>query len=50
MSEEEFWEKYHFEVQKYSRKDAELDVEFFKEMLTTYGGGLNKIANSITEI
>lgn len=50
MSEEEFWRRYNIEVNKFSRKDADLDVNFFKEMLGVYGSGLNDIANSITEL
>ena len=50
MSEEEFWRRYNLEVNKFSRKDADLDVQFFKEMLSVYGNGLNDIANSIAEL
>lgn len=50
MTEEEFWRRYNIEVNRFSRKDADLDVNFFKEMLGVYGSGLNDIANSITEL
>jgi len=50
MSEEEFWRRYNVEVNRFSRKDADLDIDFFKEMLGVYGNGLNDIANSITEL
>jgi curved DNA-binding protein CbpA len=50
MSEDEFWRKYNTQIQHFTRKDAEIDVEFFKELLTLYGSGLNDIANTITEL
>ncbi len=46
MTEEEFWSTYHQQASRYSKKHLELDVEFLKEMLTTYGEGLNKINQS----
>jgi hypothetical protein len=46
MTEEEFWSTYRQQASKYSKKHLELDVEFLKEMLTTYGEGLNKINQS----
>jgi curved DNA-binding protein CbpA len=49
MSEDEFWQKYHSKVQKYSRKDADTDVSFFKEMLSVYGDGLNEISKIILQ-
>lgn len=50
MSREEFWRRYNVEVTKFGRKDSELDTLLFKEMLGVYGGGLNDIANSLTEL
>lgn len=50
ITEEQFWKLYNIEVQSYARKDADLDVEFFKEMLGNYGSGLNEIADAITEL
>lgn len=49
MSEDEFWQKYHLKVQKYSRKDSDTDVSFFKEMLSVYGDGLNEISKIIMQ-
>jgi curved DNA-binding protein CbpA len=46
MTEEEFWNTYREQASKYSKKHLELDVEFLKEMLTTYGEGLNNIQKS----
>jgi hypothetical protein len=48
MTEEEFWSTYREQASKYSKKHLELDVEFLKEMLTTYGEGLNQINQSNT--
>lgn len=47
MTEEEFWSLYKEQAAKYSKRHLELDVEFLKEMLTTYGEGLNNISRIV---
>lgn len=47
LSEDEFWQRYQQQVQSYTRKDQDLNTEFFKEMLTIYGDGLNDISSLI---
>jgi len=49
MSQEDFWIEYHKKVKKYSKRDSEIDVQFFKKMLTIYGGGLTDISEYITD-
>lgn len=47
MSEDEFWEKYNLHVQNYTIKTSEMDIDFFKEMLSVYGEGLNSISEAV---
>ncbi len=49
MTEEDFWQEYNSKIKKYESLDAEIDVEFLKEMLETYGDGLNNISKSISK-
>jgi hypothetical protein len=49
MSEEEFWQRYQDKANLYSKKHLELDVAFLREVLTTYGEGLNRIKQSIQD-
>jgi len=49
MSEQNFWKKYQIKVDEYAKMHTELDIDFFKEMLGTYGDGLNKIGESISQ-
>ncbi len=49
MNEEEFWRKYQEKANFYSKKHLELDIAFLREMLTTYGEGLNRIKQLIQE-
>jgi DnaJ domain len=49
MSQEEFWIEYHKKVKKYSKKDMQVDMEFFQKMLNVYGAGLNEISEHISE-
>lgn len=50
ITEEQFWKYYDEQVKVYTRKDLELDNEFFQEMINLYGKALNKVSQSITEI
>lgn len=47
MSEDEFWENYNLHIQNYTVKTSEMDIEFFKEMLSVYGEGLNSISGAV---
>jgi hypothetical protein len=47
LNEDEFWLRYQQQVKNYTRKDQDLNMEFFKEMLTIYGDGLNDISSLI---
>jgi len=49
MSEEDFWKNYQTKVDEYAKMHTELDIDFFKDMLSTYGKGLNKIGESINQ-
>lgn len=48
MSEDEFWNKYNQNVGKYTRKNTDLDQQFFKYMLEAYGNGLNDVSKQIS--
>jgi len=50
MSQDEFWVKYKYQVEIYSQKYTELDIQFFKKMLEIYGDGLNEIAEKVNKI
>jgi hypothetical protein len=47
MSQDEFWDNYNRYVKNYTAKTSELDIEFFKEMLSVYGEGLNSISGTV---
>lgn len=49
MSQEEFWQRYNLEVDKYARLHSDLDLEFFKMILDLYGKSLNKIGKIVTK-
>lgn len=46
-SEKEYWEQYNHQLDEYSAKYAELNISFFKLILTCYGNGLNKISKQL---
>ncbi len=43
MSDSEFKSKYNSKIDQYSKKYSDLNVSFFRLMLTSYGDGLNRI-------
>ncbi|NJS41362.1 hypothetical protein HC766_03205 [Candidatus Gracilibacteria bacterium] len=43
MSDKEFKQEYQSKVDQYSKKYSDLNVSFFRLMLTSYGDGLNRI-------
>lgn len=47
MSKEEFWHQYNDSVSQYSRKFEELNLSFFKILVSTYGEGLNTITKQL---
>jgi len=49
MSQEEFWQRYNLEVDKYARLHSDLDLQFFKMILDLYGKSLNKIGRIVTK-
>jgi len=49
MSENEFWDKYNAGVEEFSQKHAQIDVQFFKEMLEVYGKSLNDISTFVDQ-
>lgn len=49
-NEDEFWEQYNKQVEYYTKKYNELDSQFFRNMLSIYGGGLNEISQIIDEV
>ena len=49
MSRVEFWNEYNSKIQYYTEQNNNLDTNFFKEMLGTYGQGLNSLKDKITE-
>lgn len=46
-SEKEYWEHYNKQLDQYSTKYSELNISFFKLILTCYGNGLNKISKQM---
>jgi curved DNA-binding protein CbpA len=48
-SEEDFWSKYYQYVEEYSKKHMDLNVQYFQDMLSVYGDGLNHISKVIDE-
>jgi hypothetical protein len=48
-SEKFFWQEYYKHVQVYTRKDLDLELAFYKDMLSIYGSALNTIAGHVTE-
>ena len=46
-SSAEFWNEYNAKIQSYTSLNSDLDGKFFKEMLGTYGEGLNGLQNQI---
>ncbi len=49
-SEKYFWQQYYKYVQTYTRKDLDLELAFYKDMLSIYGEALNKIAGHVTKV
>jgi curved DNA-binding protein CbpA len=47
MSSQEFWNQYNQKIQYYSELNNQLDTNFFKQMLGTYGEGLNGLKEKI---
>lgn len=47
MSSQEFWSQYNQKIQYYSELNNQLDTNFFKQMLGTYGEGLNGLKEKI---
>ncbi len=49
ISKTEFWAEYNNKIQYYTSLNNDLDANFFKEMLSTYGEGLNGLKDKIPE-
>lgn len=46
-STSEFWNEYNTKIQSYTSLNSDLDSKFFKDMLGTYGEGLNGLQKEI---
>lgn len=44
-SEREYWDRYNRQLDEYSARYAELNLSFFKLILSCYGDGLNRISH-----
>ena len=44
-SEREYWDRYNKQLDEYSARYAELNISFFKLILSCYGDGLNRISH-----
>lgn len=49
MSEQQFWDEYQHKMDAYTQKYNILNTAFFKDMLSVYGEGLNKITKDLEE-
>jgi hypothetical protein len=49
-SEKYFWDQYYKHVQTYTRKDLDLELALYKDMLAIYGEALNTIAGDVTKV
>jgi curved DNA-binding protein CbpA len=50
ISEDRFWSEYHEQVRYFTRKDLEIDVQFYQEMLGIYGETLNELSTQISKV
>jgi hypothetical protein len=50
LNEKEFWNAYQIQVSKYTKKNADLDTELYRIMLSVYGEGLNNIARLVGKV